>query len=398
MKAGILMRNEQKIKEGKTKVADLLKKGKDITLVDSITKNTQAGLRGPKTLYGEDLQQNIMLIGKSIPADDLLVEIFNIGSTAEKQIALVYIESKAEKGLLDEVKRRISSIKTEFILEMSYLERNIENSNQSPFPQTEITNRPDVTAVGLMQGRIALFIEGSSDVMIVPTTFFDLMDTPDDAYGRWYFAGSFFRIARYIMFIFAASLPGFYIALTSYNLEMIPTELLLLISASQEDTAFPIYFEAFLMMGVVEAVRMMMVRMPSQLGSTIALFTGIALIGAGLAANIIGAPITIIVTLTVISSFSIPSYDLRTAIRIIQFFTMIMSTILGIFGYAIAFFYIVIHVVTLKSFGIPYLAPVAPLNLKSWGHTILRENTVIMPEDETYKSAYSLRNRGRKRD
>jgi spore germination protein (amino acid permease) len=192
-------------------------------------------------------------------------------------------------------------------------------------------------------------------------------------------------MARFIMFLFALCLPGFYIAFTSYNIEMIPTRLLTILLGNQEQAIFPVYFEAFLMMGVVEAVRMMLLSMQNQLGATIALFAGISLIGAGIAGNIIGIPITIIVTLTIISSYAIPNIDLRYSVRILQFFTMIISTFLGLFGFAVAFFYICVHLATLKSFGIPYMAPLAPIEGSAWGQTIFRQNSNTMPQDETYQ-------------
>lgn len=226
---------------------------------------------------------------------------------------------------------------------------------------------------------------GSPYVLLAPCTFFDLLDTPDDAYTRWFFTAGFFRMARYIMLLIAVCLPGFYIALLSFNPELVPTRLLLVILHSREGTPFPIYFEAFLMMGVAEAIRIMMMRIPSQLGSTVALFAGITLVIAGLFSHIIGAVVVMVATLTVIASFGLPDYDLRSSIRIIQFLTMVISSFLGLFGFAAAFFMILIHLVTLKSFGIPFMAPFAPLEGSGWGHTIFRKNTKQMPIDETYK-------------
>lgn len=367
-----------------------------ISLVELIPRAEQQLLRGNKKRFSEHFSYNLSLLTERLPDAGLVCELFKAGTLSKRKIALVYLKNRANPGIVSEIKDRIKAIKAETILDSSYVERNLENSNASPFPQIETTQRPDIAESALVQGRTAIIVEGSPDVMLAPATFFDLMDTPDDAYRRWYIAANFFRLARYIMFLFAASLPGFYIAMTSYNPEMIPTTLLFTILASREGTPFPVYFETFLMMGVVEAVRMMMIRIPSQVGATIALLTGVTLVGAGLAANVIAAPVVMIVTLTVISSFAIPNYDLRSSVRIIQFFTMIMSSFLGIFGFAASFFYIAIHLVTLKSFGIPYMSPLAPLEASGWGHTILRDNTVTMAQDETYKPIANHKDRGDK--
>ncbi|HWI55054.1 MAG TPA: spore germination protein [Desulfobacteria bacterium] len=364
---------------------------KEYPLVETAPQDTQLTLRGTKTQFSDSIDYNLALLTQRLPTDDLVCEQFSVGSLVKKKIIITYLKSVANPGIVAEVRDRIKAVKAPTVLESSYIERNIEDSNFSPFPQIENTKKPDVTESALVQGRIAIIVEGSPSVLLAPATFFDLMDTPEDAYIRWPVAGTFFKVARCVMFIIAASLPGFYIALNSYNPEMIPTRLLYMIIASREETPFPVYFEAFLMMGVIEAVRMMMIRLPSQVGSTIAIVSGITMVIAGLYQNFIGGVVVIVVTLTMIASFGIPNYDLRSSIRIIQFFTMAMSSILGIFGYAVSFFYIVVHISTLKSFGIPFMSPLAPTEGSGWGHTILRTNTEEMPQDETYQPLFKKR-------
>ncbi len=355
-----------------------------IRFVEVSPRDSQQSLRGSKKRFSESARYNLSIMSKRVSTENLVCEQFKLGSVSTKTIYILYLKNIANQGIVSEVKDRIAAIKAPNILDSSFIERNIEDSNLSPFPQIEVTQKPDVVESALMQGRVAVIVDGSPDVLLAPTTFFDLMDTPDDAYSRWFFAASFFRIARYIMFLLAASLPGFYIALTSFNPEMIPTKLMLQILASREETPFPIYFEIFLMMGIIEAIRMMMIRIPSQVGYTIAIISGLSLIGVGVVSNVIGPAAVIIPTLTMVASFGIPSYDLRAAVRIIQFFTMIMSSLLGIFGYATAFFFIAIHIAALKSFGIPYMSPLAPTEASGLEHTVLRGNTSQMPQDETY--------------
>lgn len=356
-----------------------------ISFVEITPRDSQQPLRGSKKRFSERASYNLSIMSKRLATDNLVCEQFEVGSVSSKAIIILYLRNIANQGIVSEVKDRISAIKAPNVLDSSYVERNIEDSNLSPFPQIEVTQKPDVAESALMQGRVAVVVDGSPDVLLAPTTFFDLMDTPDDAYTRWFFAASFFRIARCIMFLLAASLPGFYIALTSFNPEAIPTQLMLQILASREETPFPIYFEMFLIMGIIEAIRMMMIRIPSRIGSPIAIISGLSLIGVGVASNVIGPIAVIVPTLTMIASFGIPSYDLRAALRIIQFFTMIMSTMLGIFGYATAFFFIAIHIAALKSFGIPYMSPLAPTEGSGLGHTVIKGNTGKMPQDETYK-------------
>lgn len=341
--------------------------------------------RGPKQLFSESIQHNTSLLYRRLPDPNLSTKDFVTGRRSQTKIALAYLTDVANPGLVAEIKDRITAISAEIVPDASYIERNIEDSHWSPFPQMEKTSRPDVVESAMVQGRAAVFVDGSPDVLLAPTTIFDLLDTPDDAYRRWFVASNFFRLARFIMLLIATFLPAFYIAMTSFNPELIPDTLAFLIASSREGVPFPVYLEAFIMMGVAEAVRMVMLRLPTATGQTIALFTGITLVLAGLSADIISAPVVIIVTLTILSSMAIPDFDLRSSIRMIQFITMLSATILGIFGLAFAFFYLSIHLVVLKSFGIPYLSPAAPFEPSGWGHTVLRKNSVEMPQDETYK-------------
>ncbi len=354
-------------------------------IIRAIVRDRDQLIRGSKLRFTEDARYNLNLLKDLVPTSELIAETISLGNLAPKEVLLIYIGNIANISIVAEVKQRIKRIKTRTLYESSYIQRNIEDSTLSPFPQVEASERPDVAVSALFQGRVAVILDGSPNALLAPCTFWDLMDTTEDAYSRWFIAASFFKVARYIMLLLAGCLPGFYIAMLSYNPEMIPTMLLLLIMNSREGTPFPIYFEVFLMMGIAEAFRMMLIRTPSLMGSTVALFSGITLVIAGLLSNTIGPVLVIVVTLTVMSSFGIPDYDLRSAIRIIQFLTMILSSFLGLFGFALSFFLICIHLATLKSFGIPYMAPLVTMELGAWGHTLLRSNSKEMPIDETYK-------------
>jgi len=354
-------------------------------VVDVTPRAEQQLYRGSKQLYSENIEENLQSLFQRLPDPNLVTEKFIIGSRSKTKVVIAYLQDVANPGIINEIKDRIKQIKAEIIPDTSYIERNIQDSIWSPFPQVEIVSKIDITLTALTQGRAAIFVDCCPDIILAPTTFFDLLDTPEDAYRRWFFASSFFRIARFISFIIAALLPSFYIALTSFNPEMIPSMLTITITASREGTPFPIYLEAFILMGVAEVVRMVMIRMPNTTGQSISIFAGITLVLTGLVTNIISGPIIIIVGLTIIASFTIPGFDLRSSIRILQFFTMLMATLFGLFGLAVSFFYILVHLSTLKSFGIPYMAPLGPLELSGWSHTILRKTSVDMPQDETYK-------------
>lgn len=368
---------------------------KRVPVVSTVARDNSQLLRGSKLRFTEDVHYNLDLLKALVPSPEMAVEAISLGTLAPKDVLIVYLKNIANPRIVAEVKQRLQKIKARTLYESSYIQRNIEDSTISPFPQVESNERPDVAVSALFQGRVIIILDGSPHVLLAPCTFFDLMDTPDDAYNRWFLSASFFKIARFMMLLSAACLPGFYIALLSYNQELIPTRLLLLILNSRENTPFPVYFELFVLMGVSEALRLMMLRIPSVVGSTIALFAGITLVIAGLLSHIIGAPVLVVVTLTALSSFGIPDYDLRTSIRVLQFFTMVISSFLGLFGFAISFLMICIHLSTLTSFGIPYMAPLATTEFAGWSHTLFRENSKEMSVDDTYKPQNPLKGRNK---
>lgn len=360
-------------------------KHQQVPFVEVWPKDSQQLFRGYRKQFTDNLDYNLSMMAKRLPDDKLVLNEFIKGTLIKRRIVMLYLKGRANPGIVAEINERLAAIQTESILDTSYIERNIENSKLSPFPQLETTLQVDIAESALLQGRVVILIDNCSSSLLAPTTFFDLMDTPEDTYGRWFIASNYLRIARYILFLLAISLPALYISLTSFNTEMLPTQLAFLIAAYSERTPYPVYFETFTALGIIEVIRILLIRMSSQIGAIIALFAGGIIIGALAASNLISAPVIIIFTFSFICSYGIPNSDLRLTVPIIQFVTMIMSSILGLFGFAVSFFLIAIHIVTLKSFGIPYLSPLAPIETSGFSHTIMRKNTEILPQDETYK-------------
>lgn len=189
----------------------------EIPLVETTPQSNQQTTRGIKERTSARLEYNLLKIRERVTSSHLVFEQLEIGSLYKKRVAIAYLENKANPDLVQEIKARIQRLKIPVALDASYIERGIEDSQISPFPQVEVTNRPDVVESALLQGRVAIMLEGCPDLLLAPTTLFDLLDTPEDAFRRWFLASSFFRLARFIMLLFALCLPGFYIALTSWN-------------------------------------------------------------------------------------------------------------------------------------------------------------------------------------
>lgn len=336
-------------------------------VIEVSPKAVQQLYRGSRQLYSENIEENLQTLFRRLPDPNLSTEEFIVGSRSKTRVVMAFLKDVANPEIVNEIKDRIGKIKAEIIPDSSYIERSIQDSIWSPFPQVELITKADVTLTALSQGRVALFVDGCPEVIIAPATFFDILDTPEDAYRRWFVASGFFRLVRLFCFLVAILFPGFYIALTSFNPELIPSALAINIAAAKEGTPFPIYIETFFLMGMAELIRIIMLRMPNTTGQSIAIFAGVTLILTGFFSNTISGPVIIIVGISIAASFAIPGFDLRSSIRIIQFFIMIISTLFGLYGLAISAFYILIHLSTLKfhlstlkSFGIPYMTPLGP--------------------------------------
>lgn len=289
-------------------------KKEQVKTVAVLPRNNQQIPRGPRSQFSEEIKGNLALVYKRINDDQLITEELIIGTRSKRKIVIAYIKDIVNPGILEEVKQRLLNIKAEFIVDSSYIERQIQDSSWSPFPQIEVTLKPDVVESALIQGRVAILVDNSPDVLLAPTTIFDLLDTPDDAYRRWFVASSYFRVIRFLLFLSTVFLTPFYIALTSFNPEMLPTALTLSIAGVREGTPFPVYLEAFLILGVAEGIRMIRLRMPTDMGSNLSMVAALIFIIAGLQGNIFSGPIVMVVTVSLIASFTIPNLFTKDSI------------------------------------------------------------------------------------
>ena len=279
------------------------------TVVDVTPRAENQLYKGSKQLYSESIEENLRCLFQRLPDPNLVTEEFILGSRSQTKVVIAYLKDIANPGIVDEVKDRLNKIRAEIIPDTSYIERNIQDSVWSPFPQAELVAKVDLTLVALSQGRIAIFVDYCPEIIIVPTTFFDILDTPEDAYRRWFVASSFFRIARFICFFIAALLPGFYIALTSFHPELIPTVLAVILTSTREGTPFRLlrglYPHGYSRISTNGYSAHAQYYRPCHF-----YFLRVTLVLTGILGNIISGPILIVVGLTIIASFTIPGLDL----------------------------------------------------------------------------------------
>lgn len=333
--------------------------------------SSQLVVRGPKDSFVESIGINISLIRRRIKNPDLWLETMKVGTVSHTHVGIMYLKSLADENLVEEVKRRLHAIKIEAVLESAYIEEFIQDETFTPFPTVFNTERPDVAAGNLLEGRIVLLVDGTPFVLILPTVFANFFQSPED-YAQRFDITILMRLIRYISFIILLLGPSVYIALTTFHYEMIPSLLLISFVAQREGVPFPAFVEAMLMEVAFEILREAGVRMPRAIGQTVSIVGALILGQAVVEAGIITPVMVIVVALTGIASFALPAYNLSIAGRLIRFCFMVLGGMFGFYGITLGLIVLVAHMNSLRSFGVPYLAPLSPYIMQSQKDTILR--------------------------
>ncbi|MCA0983975.1 spore germination protein [Halobacillus yeomjeoni] len=336
-------------------------------------------VRGAHSGFVENLLININLIRKRIEHRDLTVKYYKFGKYTDTNVALIYVEGIADPELLAEVDRRLISISSDMVHSPGYVGEFIEDNTFSPFPQMLNTERPDRVVGNLMEGRVAIMSEGSPTTLIAPSTFFMFYQAPDDYNMRWW-AGTFIRLIRLTSFIIAVGLPAFYIAIVSFHFEVIPDDLVLQVKSSINNIAYPPILEALVMVVIIELIREAGIRLPQPIGQTIGIVGGLVIGDAVVRAGLVSNLMIIVVALTAIASFVVPSNEFSTILRLLTFPLIVLAGTLGFIGIIFGFLMILVHLTKLESFGTPYLSPVAPLTIKDLKDTFIRVPIYMMKE------------------
>ncbi|WP_347548537.1 spore germination protein [Pseudalkalibacillus hwajinpoensis] len=353
-------------------------------------------VRGSHDGFVEDLFVNVNLIRKRIETIDLTVRFIRVGKRTNTNVGIVYMTSLADPKVVQKVEERIKSIDSDNVFSPGYMEEFIEDTPSSPFPQMLATERPDRVIANLLEGRVAVIVEGSPTTLILPITFFAFYQTPDDYNGRW-LAGSYLRLIRLMSFVIAIALPGFYIGVIGFHFEVIPDDLVLPIKASIVDIAFPPIVEALAMVITIELIREAGIRLPSPVGQTIGIVGGLIIGDAVVRAGLISNVMIVIIAVTAIASFVVPSNEMSTTVRILTYPILISASLFGFIGIVFTLMIILIHLCKLESFGSPYFAPLAPLRWKEIKDAMIRVPVWKMNERPSDTQVEEIQRQGKTR-
>jgi spore germination protein KA len=333
--------------------------------------STQISVRGPRDGFTESIRTNTAMVRRRIKNPDLWLESMKIGRVTQTDVAIMYINGIANDEIVEEVRGRLKRIDIDSILESGYIEQLIEDQTMTTFPTLYHTERPDMVAGNLLEGRIAIFVDGTPFVLLAPAVFIQFFQSVDDYYARFDIATAI-RFLRILIFFISLIAPAVYIAATTFHQEMIPTQLLIVIAAQREAVPFPAFVEAVVMEVSFEILREAGIRLPKAVGSAVSIVGALVIGQAAVQAGIVSPAMVIIVAITAIASFATPSFAIAISARLIRFLFMVIAAIFGFYGVVLGIIMMIVHLCGLRSFGVPYMSPLAPFIPVNAGDTIVR--------------------------
>lgn len=335
---------------------------------------TEVVVLGPKDAFLEVMATNIVLIRRRIRDNKLKLKRKKIGTRSKTDVALMYMEDLVRPKTLKTIEKQLDTMNLDAILDSGYVEQLLEKHWASPFPQLQMTERPDKAASALLEGRVVLVIDNTPVVVMLPVTLNVFFQAAEDYYDRWQIM-SFIRAVRYVAAVVAIALPGLYIALSVYHPELIPTALAIKIAATRQNIPFSVVGEVVIMELAFELLREAGIRLPSPVSSTIGIVGGIIIGSAAVEAGIVSPTVVIVSALTGICTFVIPNIALVSGLRLSKYLAIFLSAILGLFGLWIALLFILAHLCSLTSYGIPFMYPFCSASVNDdidWEDTIYR--------------------------
>ncbi len=330
---------------------------------------TETVVRGPREGFTETLRTNTSLLRRKIKNANLRLEAMKIGRQTNTDVCIAYIEGIVKPDLIDELKVRLRAINTDSVLDSGYVEAYIEDAPYSLFPTVGNSERPDTIAGRLLEGRAAILVDGSPFVLTVPAVYIEYFQSPEDYYIRTYYA-SVLRLIRVFSFLITILAPALYVAVTTFHQELIPTKLLFTMTAGLSGVPFPALVEALIMMVLFDILKEAGIRLPKPVGSAISIVGALVIGQSAVSAGLIGPFMIIVVSITAISSFVVPAQT--DSLSLLRYIFLLLAGFLGGFGIIMGLLFVLVYLVSLKSFGVFYLAPIAPLNAEGMKDCFVR--------------------------
>ena len=329
--------------------------------------------RGPKDSFNENYNTNIGLIRKRIKSKNLCIKELIVGKESKTKVAVFYMDNICDINVANNIIKDIENINIDGVLDTSYIKELIKNQNHTLFPTMINSEKPDDTSKALLDGKIVVMMENSPNVILLPTFFIDFFQNGEDFYRKPFFI-SFVRIIRLLSFYISIFLPGFFLALLTYNQEIIPTSLLINFAAQRNNVPFPALIELTLLLVIFEIIYEGDARTPSSRGTSLSILGALVLGESAVSAGLISQIMVIVVAISSMSSLITIFQEMQSSIRFWRYLTMILVTLFGIIGFYVSAALLLINLCTIKSYEKPYLLPFAPFDKESQNNALIRRN------------------------
>lgn len=355
------------ILEGYSQVIIVSSKGWKTRAIEE--PNSERVLRGPKEGFTESLSTNLSMLRRKIRTKDLKFHYITVGERTRTKVCVSYIDGLVHEEILNRVIDKIDNIYIDSILDIKYIQEFIDDNPFSIFETSNITEKPDVVSGKILEGRVAVFVDGSPSVMTAPTLFIENFIADDDYYVNYYYA-SIARMLRIYGFIASISIPALYLALVAFHQGTIQTPLLITIYASRVGVPFPSIVELLILLFVFEVLREAGTRAPGTVGQAISIVGVLVLGTAAVDARLVSAPMIIIVGVSSITGLMLP--NITGVLTLLRTVLLLLTSVMGIYGYIFGILALLIHLFSLRSCGIPFMGNLTSLRMQSIKDTIVR--------------------------
>ncbi len=338
--------------------------------------------RAPRDSFVENLDVNLSLLRYRLKDTNLRVENIELGQRTLTNVALLYIQDIASDTVTGEMRKRLNQIDIDGFLESGELQAYLLNNKLSPFPQMMVIERSDMAAEALLEGKVVLLVEGSPYAISAPVTFVEFMYASDDRYESKY-VGMFMRLLRYAAFFISFTASSYWVAVVSFHSDVLPAGFIIAIAQARAKVPFSALLSVLLLEFIMELIREALLRVPTKIGSAIAIVGALIIGQAAISAGVFSPLLLIIVSVEFLASFAIPQQTAANPFRLIKFLLMLVTGMFGFYGFILGITVIVAEMVSINSFGVPYLAPFGPFNLYDFLRTFLFSKTVS-PKRQQY--------------
>lgn len=325
--------------------------------------------KGAKECFIESLNDNVALVRKRLKTPMLRFEPMKIGKDAPTNVALTYIKGKADERIVDEVRKRLQKIPADRVVDYGCIQPFLDTDRLSFFTAVGNTERPDTLCAKLMEGRVAVMVDGTPFVIFVPYLFSENFQSLDDYDNRPYYS-TFIRILKYISFVLSLLVPGVYVAVGTFHQELLPATFLYNVASAENKTPLNLMAEAILILFMYEVMREAGLRLPKTFGHAVSIIGGIVIGDAAVNAGLIGAPMLIVVAITAISSYVV--YPLYEPVSVLRFFFVIAGGTMGLYGIMILLSVLTVNAAAISPYGVAYTSPDAPFDKRSFVDNIFR--------------------------